>query len=89
MLRKFRRSGAECADQLPIARRSAFALARILAEYFRLVLTIHLLCRSIDVVPGKKFNLPVERDFRITNACLGELVDETGRSLVKVSLLTT
>lgn len=41
----------------------------------------------LELVPGKKYEYLVERDFHVTNASLGdELADEKGRSVVKVSI---
>lgn len=37
------------------------------------------------MTPGKTFRLPAERDFRITNAALGDkLADKDGRSTIKL-----
>ncbi|EJD49849.1 hypothetical protein AURDEDRAFT_112334 [Auricularia subglabra TFB-10046 SS5] len=42
---------------------------------------------SQELVPGKAYSADVPRDFRITNAALGdELADPAGRSVVKVTI---
>ncbi|KAJ9124844.1 hypothetical protein QFC24_002773 [Naganishia onofrii] len=40
----------------------------------------------LELLPGQKYPVMVTRDFRITNAALGEeIVDESGRSVVKIT----
>ncbi|KZV85029.1 hypothetical protein EXIGLDRAFT_775961 [Exidia glandulosa HHB12029] len=43
---------------------------------------------NLELEPGKKYSYLVEREFRVTNAALGEeLADEKGRSVVKVAYI--
>ncbi|EJD35050.1 hypothetical protein AURDEDRAFT_188848 [Auricularia subglabra TFB-10046 SS5] len=45
---------------------------------------------ALELAPGKQYNMDVERDFRITNAALGEeLKDDKGRSVVKLVIHQT